>query len=176
MGNTRVILAGILTEAPNHKRVEKSLQETYAPNSICYGCGPANPQGLHIRSFALGEDGTLVAQWQPQPHHQAFEGALNGGVIGTLLDCHCNWTAAYHLMTTQGLNHIPPTVTAEYTIRMLRPTPVDAPVQLRARPVERHGSKVVVEGELIAHGEVCATCRGVFVAVKPGHPAYHRWE
>ena len=33
----------------------------------------------------------------------------------------------------------------------------------------------LVEGELIAHGKVCATCRGTFVAVKPGHPAYHRW-
>jgi acyl-coenzyme A thioesterase PaaI-like protein len=155
--------------------VNKSLQETYAPNSICYGCGAANPQGLHIRSF-VGEGGELVAEWQPQPHHQAFEGALNGGVIGTLLDCHCNWTAAYHLMTTQGLDRPPATVTAEYTIRMLRPTPVDAPVHLRARPVEAQGSKVIVEGELIAHGEVCATCRGTFVAVKPGHPAYHRWE
>jgi acyl-coenzyme A thioesterase PaaI-like protein len=79
-------------------------------------------------------------------------------------------------MTTQGLERPPATVTAEYTIRMLRPTPVDAPVQLRARPVEAQGSKVVVEGELLAKGEVCATCRGVFVAVKPGHPAYHRWE
>jgi|YNPMSStandDraft_1061717.scaffolds.fasta_scaffold06188_3 acyl-coenzyme A thioesterase PaaI-like protein len=166
---------GIAPALSNLACVEKSLQETYAPRSICYGCGPANPQGLQIRSF-VGENGELVAQWQPQPHHQAFEGALNGGVIGTLLDCHCNWTAAYHLMITQGLEHIPATVTAEYTIRMLRPTPVDAPVFLRARPVETGGSKVVVEGELIAHGEVCATCRGVFVAVKPGHPAYHRWE
>ncbi|GIV07912.1 MAG: thioesterase [Fimbriimonadales bacterium] len=153
----------------------KSLQETYAPNSICYGCGPANRHGLRIRSFAT-ESGELIAEWQPQPHHQAFAGVLNGGVIGTLLDCHCNWTAAYHLMTTQALEQIPPTVTAEYTIKMLRPTPTDTTLHLRARPVEAQGSKVIVEGEIIANGEVCATCRGVFVAVKPGHPAYHRWE
>jgi len=31
------------------------------------------------------------------------------------------------------------------------------------------------EGRLLAGGELCAACRGVFVAVKPGHPAYHRW-
>ncbi len=153
---------------------KKSLQETYAPKSICYGCGPANPNGFRIRSFVQGEE--LVADWMPQPHHQAFEGALNGGVIGTLLDCHCNWTAAYHLMRTQGLDHIPPTVTAEYTIRMLRPTPADRPVHLRAWVVESQGSKAVVEGELSSDGTVCATCRGVFIAVKPGHPAYHRWE
>jgi hypothetical protein len=24
-------------------------------------------------------------------------------------------------------------------------------------------------------GKICATCRGIFVAVKEGHPAYHRW-
>ncbi len=152
----------------------KSLQETYAPRSICYGCGPANEQGLKIRSFV--EDGEVVAEWQPQPHHQAFPGALNGGIIGTLLDCHCNWAAAYALMQGRGLDHPPATVTAEYTIRMLRPTPVDAPVRLRAWVVAIEGNRVTVEGELLAKGEVCATCRGVFVAVKPGHPAYHRWD
>jgi acyl-coenzyme A thioesterase PaaI-like protein len=152
----------------------KSLQETYAPNSTCYGCGPANPKGLHIRSFVEGEE--VVAEWQPEPHHEAFPGALNGGVIGTLLDCHCNWAAAYHLMQAQKLDRPPATVTAEYQIRLLRPTPTDAPVQLRARAVQVEGSRVVVEGELMVKGQVCATCRGVFVAVPPGHPAYHRWD
>jgi len=32
-----------------------------------------------------------------------------------------------------------------------------------------------VEAELHAGGKVCATSSGLFVAVKPGHPAYHRW-
>lgn len=153
---------------------QKSLQETYAPNSTCYGCGPANPKGLHVRSFVEGEE--VVAEWQPEPHHEAFPGALNGGVIGTLLDCHCNWAAAYHLMRVQGLERPPATVTAEYHIRLLRPTPTDAPVQLRARAVQVEGNRVVVEGELRAKGQVCATCRGVFVAVPPEHPAYHRWD
>ena len=31
------------------------------------------------------------------------------------------------------------------------------------------------EASLEAKGEVTATCRGVFVAVREGHPAYHRW-
>ncbi len=153
---------------------KKSLQEIYAPNSTCYGCGPANPYGLRLRSIAQGDE--VVAEWQPQPHYEAFPGALNGGVIGTLLDCHCNWTAAYHLMKTRGLERPPATVTAEYHVRLLRPTPTDAPVRLIARPVQSEGNRVVVEGELIAGGQVCAICRGVFVAVSPGHPAYHRWD
>jgi acyl-coenzyme A thioesterase PaaI-like protein len=157
---------------------EKSLQETYAPNSICFGCGPANAQGLHIRSFVhRSERGDeVVTEWQPQPHHQAFAGALSGGIIGALMDCHSNWAAAWHLMQHQGLDRVPPTVTAEYTVKMLRPTPTDAPVKLIARVVESQADRATVETELIAKGRVCATGRGVFVAVKPGHPAYHRWE
>src|SRR4030095_893332 len=78
---------------------DKSLQEKYAPNNACWGCGPANPDGLHIRSFP--KNGEVVAQWKPEKKYEAFEGVLNGGIIGTLLDCHCNWTAAYHLISAQ---------------------------------------------------------------------------
>jgi acyl-coenzyme A thioesterase PaaI-like protein len=150
-----------------------SLQDRYAPDSICYGCGPANPLGLHIRSFVDGDQ--VVAEWTPAPHHEAFPGMLNGGIIGTLLDCHCNWAAAHHLMRRDGLDRPPCTVTAEYTIRMAKPTPSGEPVRLRARVLESSGNRVTVEGELEGGGRVTATCRGLFVAVEPGHPAYHRW-
>ena len=152
---------------------EPSLQETYAARSTCYGCGPANEKGLRVRSFARGEE--VVAEWTPQPYHEAFPGALNGGVIGTLLDCHSNWTAAYALMKQGGADTPPCTVTAEYAIKLLRPTPTPGPVQLVAKPVEVRSDRAVIEAQLIAGGRVCATCRGTFVAVKPGHPAYHRW-
>lgn len=151
----------------------KSLQETYAPDNACFGCGPANARGLRIRSFARGDE--VVAEWQPKPHHEAFPGVMNGGIIGALLDCHCNWTAAWYLMQKAGADRPPVTVTAEYSIKLLRPTPSDGPIELRARVVEADHRKATVEGELIAAGKVCDTCRGSFVAVEPGHPAYHRW-
>jgi acyl-coenzyme A thioesterase PaaI-like protein len=100
---------------------------------------------------------------------------LNGGIIGTLLDCHCNWTAAYHLMKRAGENRPPCTVTAEYAIKLLRPTPTNDSVFLSAKVVEITDDRATIEGTLSAGGKVCATCRGVFVAVKEGHPAYHRW-
>jgi acyl-coenzyme A thioesterase PaaI-like protein len=152
---------------------ESSLQERFAPDGVCFGCGPANERGLRIRSFPRGED--VVAEWQPETHHEAFAGVLNGGIIGTLMDCHCNWTAAWHLMNRAGAPRPPCTVTADYAIQLLRPTPTAAPVRLVARVIESSDRRAVVEGQLLAMGEVCATCRGTFVAVKPGHPAYHRW-
>ena len=83
--------------------------------------------------------GELIADWQPLPHHAAFDGILNGGVIGTLLDCHSNWTAAIRLMHDRGLAGPPGCVTADYAIRLRRPTPIDRALRLRARPVEIGG-------------------------------------
>lgn len=153
----------------------QSLQEAYAPNSTCFGCGPANPKGLRIRSFPQ-DDGTVVMEWRPERHHEAYPGALNGGIIGTLFDCHSNWAAAWHLMQRRGLEHLPATVTAEYCVKFLKPTPTDGPVKILARVVDLTDTRAVVESEMIARGEVTAAFRGTFVAVRPGHPAYHRWE
>lgn len=152
---------------------QKSLQEEYAPESICFGCGPANEKGLHIRSFAEGDK--IVAEWSAEPHHQAFPGVLNGGIIGSLLDCHSNWAAAYHLMKKRGEDKVPFTVTADFHVKLLRPTPIDGPITLKARVVESTDNRAIVEAELIAGGKVCDTCRGTFVAVKEGHPAFGRW-
>ena len=74
----------------------KSVQETWAPHNRCFGCGPANEKGLRIRSFEEGDE--LVAEWTPEPHHEAFENVLNGGITGALLDCHSNWAATMYLM------------------------------------------------------------------------------
>ena len=41
--------------------------------------------------------------------------------------------------------------------------------------VDATGSRATIEATLAAGGRVTATCRGVFVAVEEGHPAYHRW-
>lgn len=150
-----------------------SLQERYAPASICFGCGPANEQGLRIRSFVAGDE--VVADWLPGTHHEAFPGMLNGGIVGALLDCHSNWTAAHHLMLSRREQEPPVTVTADYHVRLLRPTPSGEPVKLRARVAEATGDRAVIEAELRSGGRLTATCRGTFVAVAPGHPAYHRW-
>ena len=152
---------------------DKSIQETYAPNLKCFGCGPANEQGLHIRSFPAGEE--VVADWQPESYQEAFPGMLSGGITGTVLDCHCNWTAAYHLMKRNGLDHPPCTVTSDYAIKLLRPTPTNAPVFLSAKVVDSSADRATIEGTLSAGGKVCATCRGTFVSVKESHPAFHRW-
>lgn len=160
------------------------LQKTFAPQSTCFGCGPANPLGLRINSQGSPNTPEVVAEWQASQHHEAFPGMLNGGIIGALLDCHSNWTAAYTLFKRQGatdptLTTPPCTVTANFSVSLKRPTPTDSTLYLKAYPTEIKDDRVTVEATLSVkiNGEekVCATCTGLFVQVKPGHPAYHRW-
>jgi acyl-coenzyme A thioesterase PaaI-like protein len=151
----------------------KSVQETYAPQNRCFGCGPANEKGLRIRSFENGDE--LVCEWTPEPHHLAFEGIVNGGIIGALLDCHSNWAATMHLMKAANATVPPCTVTADFHVVLKRPTPMDATLTIRAHVVESAGDRAIVEASIEANGKTTATCRGTFVAVKEGHPAFHRW-
>jgi len=151
----------------------ESLQDRYAPHNRCFGCGPANEKGLRIKSFVDGD--AYVCTWKPEKHHEAYDNMLNGGICGALLDCHSNWAAAHHLMGVQGLDTPPCTVTADFHVRLKRPTPTDGPVELRATIAESFADRAVVEATLTAGGKLTATCTGTFVAVREGHPAWHRW-
>ena len=150
----------------------KSLQDQFAPNLICFGCGPANKDGLQIKSFVEGDN--VVASFQPQTH-QSFPGMMNGGIVGALLDCHSNWTAAWHLMNENGLSVPPCCVTAKYEVTFEKPTPSELELTLTAWVVESSKRKAVIDATLSTAGEITARCRGTFVSVKPDHPAFHRW-
>ena len=151
-----------------------SLQERHASEGRCFGCGPQNADGLRIRSFEC-PDGTVVADWQPRAEHEAFDGFVNGGIIGTLIDCHSNWTAIAALLGRSGATEAPSTVTAEYAVRFRRPTPSDRPLRLVGRAVEVGEDRVTVETTVEVDGIATATGRATFVAVRPGHPAFGRW-
>ena len=148
-------------------------QDRYAPHGICFGCGPANDKGLRIKSHWEGDD--FVMRFTPKPEHQAFPGVINGGILGTLLDCHSNWCAATTLVKERGLDEAPTTVTAEFNVKLKRPTPAETELLVIARPTKVEGDMVWTHAEVHANGKVTATCDGLFVAVTPGHPAYHRW-
>ena len=166
-----------------HPHAGIALQDRFSPESNCFGCGPKNDKGLRIKSFIetrAGGEGhpevVVVARFLPEAHHEAFPGMMNGGIIGALLDCHSNWCAAHHLMTTSGATSPPCTVTADFHVTLKRPTPL-AEVVLEARVVDSKDDRATIEATLRAVGseKLAATCRGTFVAVKEGHPAYHRW-
>ena len=118
----------------------------------------------------------MVADWVPEPQHTAFTGYTSGGIISMLMDCHGNMTAAYFLMKARGLEAPPGTVTAQLSITFLKPSPMGKTLHLIAHCTGIERDKVHVEGSLQVEGVKTASMSGLYVAVKEGHPAFHKWE
>ena len=150
-----------------------SVQDQYAKDSICFGCGPANKKGLQIKSFRSSYG--LEMLYKCETHHQAFPGVINGGIIGALFDCHGNWAAAIALLDSGKYDDIPSTVTASYSVSLLRPTPFDSTLHVKAKVIKMMDNKVEVEMNLFVKDMHLANGSGLFVAVEEDHPAFHRW-
>lgn len=141
--------------------------ESYCKGNVCWVCGSENARGLHIKSYWEGD--VSVCTWKAEDFHTAgWPHVLNGGIISGVIDCHCVQTAmaaAYKDMTAEE-REAPPYwfATASLRVDFLKPTPVDRPVQLRARVKEMHARKALVACSLLSEGVECA--RGEVLAVR----------
>jgi len=146
---------------------EPAIQDRY-PDDVahCYGCGRLNEHGLHLRSFVEGEE--TVCRFRPHPFHTAVPGFVYGGLVASLIDCHATGTAAAAAYRAEGraMGTEPSHrfVTASLHVDYLRPTPIDAELELRARVAELRGRKVIVAVTLAAAGVV--TAKGEVVCVE----------
>ena len=151
----------------------QAFQDYYPDNySHCYGCGRLNEHGLHIKSYWDGDE--TVCTFTPRPYHTALPGYVYGGLIASLIDCHCTGTAsaAAHRAAGREMGTQPPLrfVTGSLHVEYVRPTPLGVPLEVRARVKEVKGRKVVMTATLSADGQVCA--RGEVVAIQmPEHLA-----
>ncbi|MGH7720161.1 MAG: PaaI family thioesterase [Gemmatimonadaceae bacterium] len=138
------------------------------PNNQCWGCGPQNVSGLQIKSYWDGDESVCI--YVPQPHHMAGPpNVLNGGIIASLIDCHCVCTAIAAAYRSEGreLGRAPLIwyATGSLHVSYVRPTPITAPVELRARIVERSGRKTRLTCTLASGGEECARAEVTAVRV-----------
>ncbi len=146
---------------------EKAFQDQYRDEySVCYGCGRLNPYGHQIKSYWEGDES--VCRFTPQPYHTAIAGYVYGGLIASVVDCHGTGTAAAAAFRAAGraMGSEPDFrfVTASLHVDYLKPTPIDSPMELRARVEEIKERKVSVTVTVSSKGQVCA--RGRVVAVQ----------
>ena len=116
--------------------------------NYCWGCGAENPAGLQLKSYWDGE--LAVAEWSPSSDYAAGpRHVLNGGIIATLLDCHgvCTAIANAYQREKRAIGTEPDIwyATASMSVDYLRPTPIDAVVQLSARLVANEDRVTTVE-------------------------------
>lgn len=139
-----------------------ALQDLFLPQNRCFGCGPANPDGLHLKSYEDGDD--LVAEWVPEERLQGPPGVVNGGIMAVPMDCHATW-AAMHAFSADRGGEPCGAVTAGYAVRLLAPTPIGHRVVLRAQVTGRTDRKAKVTVTAAVEGSTVATFEGTFVAV-----------
>ncbi len=147
--------------------MERRAIQDDLPENYCWGCGSLNPSGMHIKSYWEGDE--TICTWQPRAEHMAGpQGILNGGIIATLIDCHSVCTAVADAYRREGraLDTAPLIwyATGSLHVAYLKPTPIAAPVTLRAQVKDRTERKTVITCTLSSRGEACA--RGEIVAVR----------
>ncbi|MDQ3930141.1 MAG: PaaI family thioesterase [Chloroflexota bacterium] len=146
----------------------RALQDVW-PEATCYGCGPANAEGLRIKSYWSEDGSEVVCRFEPQPRYNAgFPNVMYGGLVASLIDCHSIWTAIAWTYREEGREHgSPPSisyVTGTLNVRYLKPTAIDQPVVLRARVTELQPRKALVACALYSGEE--ETARGEVTAVR----------
>ena len=135
--------------------------------ATCFGCGRLNKDGLQIKSTWDGEE--LVAQYTPAEHHIGHPGYMNGGIIATLIDCHCVGLAMAEAHRAEGreigTDPLITYVTATLQVSYLKPTPVTkGPIELRAHMTKKEGRKTWVDCSLFADG--IETVKGEVLAIR----------
>jgi acyl-coenzyme A thioesterase PaaI-like protein len=148
---------------------EKYFQDFYPENySHCYGCGKLNENGMHIKSKWDGDEG--VCRFTPDKSKTGgFPDYLYGGMIASLIDCHCAGTAAAAKLKNDGYElgekPLPRFVTASIKVDYIKPTPVGVELEIRASVQEIKGRKVILTAAVIASGNITAVGEAVMVMI-----------
>ncbi|MDD7593045.1 MAG: hotdog domain-containing protein [Peptoniphilaceae bacterium] len=150
-----------------------AIQDTYGERfQHCWGCGPKNEHGLHLKSYPSDDGASCVCHITPD---EAFTGGvpsnLFGGMIAMIFDCHGTASAAWFAHHAQGLSLNSDTIigrfiTAHLEVDFKKPVPMNTEISVTSRLEELSERKAIITMEMEAAGEVRATAKMVAVRVK----------
>lgn len=151
---------------PTNKLMSEEYFQDFMPENVCFGCGIHNPDGLQIKSYWEGEEAVCI--WQSEEKYHGWPKLMNGGVIATLIDCHCMGSAMAHAYKSEGrsLDSEPEYryATGTLNIKYLKPTPNDKPVELRAKILEVKERKTTLHCDLYC--EEVKTAEAEVIAIR----------
>ncbi|HZP05952.1 MAG TPA: PaaI family thioesterase [Terracidiphilus sp.] len=129
----------------------------HAAQNRCFGCGQANPVGLHLE-FLLAQDGAVVSFAVVPDSYEGPPGYLHGGIIATLLD-----EAMSKSVRARGIVAMTRRLEVEY----LRPVPSGSQIRLEGRVMRSDGRKHWVEAKILDEsGTVLAEGKGLFIEIR----------
>jgi uncharacterized protein (TIGR00369 family) len=137
---------------------EKLTPLAHTAQNRCFGCGPANPSGLHLE-FMLAEDGTVVCRASIPDTFEGPRGYVHGGIIATVLD---------ETMSKAVRSHNVVGMTRHMEVDYQRPIPSGEPIRLEGRVYHHEGRKHWAEASILdERGSVLAHSKGLFIEVRP---------
>jgi uncharacterized protein (TIGR00369 family) len=132
----------------------------HTAHNRCFGCGAANPIGLHLE-FLLAEDRTVVCLASIPDTFEGPRGYLHGGIIATLLD---------ETMSKAVRSHNLVAMTRHMEVDYKRPVPSCTPIRLEGRVYHHEGRKHWAEADILDDaGTLLAHGKGLFIEVRPRH-------
>ena len=150
-----------------------AVQDTYGERfQHCWGCGPKNDLGLHLKTYPSVEGTSCISRIKVDPQYTGGVPAnLFGGMIAVIFDCHGTASAAWFSHHEKGLNLTPETVigrfiTAHLEVDYLSPTPIDDEIIVTSTLEELGARKAIVNMEMTVTGKVRAKAKMVAVSVK----------
>ena len=155
----------------NKKKI--CIQETYGERfQYCWGCGPKNDKGLHLKSYPSEDEKSVIAKIIP---NEMYTGGvpknLFGGMIAMIFDCHGTASAAFFAHKNKGLDFDESTIigrfiTARLEVDFVKPTPMNEEIEVMAKLEEIGERKAIINMEMIVKNELRAKAKIVAVAVK----------
>ena len=147
--------------------MKREYFQDFMPGNVCFGCGKENPDGLQIKSFWEGEEALCI--WHSQEKYHGWRNLMNGGIMATLIDCHCMCTAMAAAYQAEGraLDSLPEYryATGTITVKYRKPTSNLRPVELRAQVLEIKGKKVVLDCQVRSDGLITAESHVIAIRV-----------
>jgi acyl-coenzyme A thioesterase PaaI-like protein len=149
----------------------KAIQDHYPERfAHCFGCGPANPSGLHLKSF-LGDDHTWARFTIENKFSGGVPGNAYGGIIASLLDCHGTASAAAFAYRDRGrsIGDNGPAirfVTVSLSINFAKPTPLGEELLIKGILKSIEGRKANINLFLNSRDSECATGEMVAIEIK----------
>ena len=126
-----------------------------------------NNKGFQIKSFWEGDE--AICEWPPQKHHMAAEGVLCGGVVSTIIDCHCLNTAIAAVYKNEGreigTKPFIPYITKTLQVNLLIPISTASLVALREKIKEMREKKTIVACSVFSNSIESATCEIIAIRV-----------
>lgn len=122
-------------------------------NNFCFGCSPLNPIGLKLTFTEEGEICRSI--FTANSEYQGWPNCVHGGIISTLLD---------EVMAQWLWQRDIPAMTAEMTVRFIKPVPIGIPLTLESRNTGGKGKLYLMEGTLqLPDGSIACRAAGKFM-------------